>query len=105
MTTIEADRRVALDRALAPYLAGGATLESSTGTTAVVLVGKPVNHLLHLILSVLTAGLWLIVWVVLILSNKRQRLVFSVGENGEVQQVTGPVAPPPTPAASGDGWR
>jgi hypothetical protein len=29
---------------------------------------KP-NHLLHLVLSVVTAGLWLIVWLVLVISS------------------------------------
>jgi hypothetical protein len=97
------DRRAALDRAVAQQLAVGATLESTTGTTAVLLVGKPVNHLLHLILSVLTAGLWLIVWVILILTNKRRRLVLTVGENGLIEEAHGPVTAATPPA--GDGWR
>lgn len=32
---------------------------------------KTTNHILHLILSILTAGLWLIVWVIVAASNSR----------------------------------
>jgi hypothetical protein len=102
--TTEEGRRAALDRAVAQQLAAGAVLESTTGTTAVLVMGKPVNHILHLILSVLTAGLWLIVWVILILTNHRRRIVLTVGEDGQVQQAIGPVAAQPA-APSGDGWR
>jgi hypothetical protein len=35
---------------------------------AQVMVTKPgVNHLLHLILTILTAGLWLLIWIPLML--------------------------------------
>jgi hypothetical protein len=31
--------------------------------------GKPVNHALHLILSILTAGLWLPVWLIIAIAK------------------------------------
>lgn len=100
----EEERRAALDRSVAQYLAGGSVLESTTGTTAVLVTGKPVNHILHLVLSLLTAGLWLIVWVVMILTNHRQRIVLTVGEDGVVRTASGPTPPPPS-APAGEGWR
>jgi hypothetical protein len=76
----------ALDRAVANELAGGASLVSQAGTSAVLTAGRPVNHILHLILSVLTAGLWLFVWVALVLTNKKQRIVLTMDANGQVSK-------------------
>ena len=76
----------ALDRAVANELASGAELESQAGTNAVLLKGKKVNHVLHAILSLITAGFWLIVWLLLVLTNKRKRIVLSVNERGEVER-------------------
>ena len=44
------------------------------------------NHVLHAILSLLTAGFWLIVWLLMVATNKRQRIVLSVNERGEVER-------------------
>lgn len=80
------EARAALDRAVATELASGAELESQAGTNAVLLKGKKVNHVLHAILSLITAGFWLIVWLLLVLTNKRKRIVLSVNERGEVER-------------------
>ena len=76
----------ALQQAVAAEIASGARLESQMGTMAVVVRGKPVNHILHLILSLLTAGIWLIVWLVLVLTNKRERVILTVDEAGTVSR-------------------
>jgi hypothetical protein len=81
----ESERRSALDARIARELAGGAMLESQAGYNAVLIKGKKVNHILHLILSLITAGIWLIVWLVLVITNKRQRIVLFVNEEGVVQ--------------------
>ena len=81
----DAERRAALDARIARELAAGASLESQTGYNAVLVAGKKVNHILHLILSVLTAGIWLIVWALLVLTNKRRRTVLFVNEDGVVE--------------------
>jgi hypothetical protein len=81
----ESVRRSALDARIARELAGGATLESQTGHNAVLVKGKKVNHILHLILSLITAGFWLIIWLLLVLTNKRQRIVLFVNEEGVVE--------------------
>lgn len=83
MTT---EAHAALDRAVANELASGAELESQAGTNAVLLKGKKVNHVLHAILSLITAGFWLIVWLLLVLTNKRKRIVLSVNQRGEVER-------------------
>ena len=81
-----AEARTTLDRAVAKELASGAELESQAGTNAVLLKGKKVNHVLHAILSLITAGFWLIVWLILVVTNKRQRIILSVNERGEVER-------------------
>lgn len=86
------EARAALDRAVAQELATGAQLESQTSTNAVLRRGKPVNHILHLILSVLTAGIWLIVWAILVATNKPQRIVLSLNEQGQVERTVATAA-------------
>jgi len=81
-----ADTRATLDRAVAAELAAGAELQSQAGTNAVLLKGKKVNHILHAILSLLTAGLWLIVWLILVMTNKTQRIVLSMNEQGQLER-------------------
>jgi len=83
---VTVDARAALDRAVANELASGAELVSQAGTNAVLTKGKKVNHILHLILSVLTAGIWLIVWAILVVTNKPQRIVLSVNDQGHVDR-------------------
>jgi hypothetical protein len=82
----DAERRQALESRIALELTSGGVLESQTAYTAVVIHGKKTNHILHLILSVITAGLWLIVWAVLILTRKQQRVVLSVDDEGVVNR-------------------
>ena len=38
-------------------------MESQTDYTALIRFGKPINHVLHLILTLVTFGLWGIVWL------------------------------------------
>lgn len=81
----DAERRSALDSRVARELASGGTLESQSGYTAVIVKGKKVNHILHLILSVITAGFWLIIWAILVFTNKRQRMVLHVNDAAVVE--------------------
>ncbi len=57
---------------------------SQTQTQAQLVKGKPTNHVLHLILSLITVGFWLPVWIaVVIFAGEKQRFV-SVDEYGGV---------------------
>jgi hypothetical protein len=42
----------------------------------------PVNHVMHAILSLLTLGLWLIVWLVVVMVPRTQRMSLRVDESG-----------------------
>ena len=39
----------------------------------VILAKYQTNHILHILLSLLTAGLWIIAWIIMTLANKKQR--------------------------------
>ena len=69
-----------LDAEVAEWIREGWRVESRSDFQSVMVSGKPVNHLLHLVLSILTGGLWLLVWIVLVLTG---------GENRELLQVDG----------------
>lgn len=51
-------------------------MESQTQTMATMVKGKRPNHVLHLILSLVTLGIWLPVWLVLavVMGEKRKAL-------------------------------
>lgn len=61
-------------------------LAHQTDVEAVIITGKPVNHVLHLLLSVLTLGLWLLVWPFVAIGGGERRVVLRVDEQGEVRQ-------------------
>lgn len=51
--------------------------------------GKPVNHVLHGIISIFTCGLWAIVWIILALTQRReQRVRLSIDQYGNLLEET-----------------
>lgn len=52
-----------LQQIVAERVAQGWRVESQTPLIAVLVRGKRPSHILHLLLTVLTLGLWLLVWV------------------------------------------
>ena len=65
-------------------VAKGWGIESQGQYHAVIVQGERVNHLLHLILSIITVGLWIIVWLILVISGGQERMMIYVDEQGEV---------------------
>ena len=65
-------------------VAKGWGIESQGQYHAVIVQGERVNHLLHLILSIITVGLWIIVWLILVVSGGQERRMIYVDEQGEV---------------------
>ncbi|MCX8495948.1 MAG: hypothetical protein ORN51_07175 [Akkermansiaceae bacterium] len=86
-TTPEPDavRQSQLEAYLSQYLAKTrGRIESVTPFSAVVIHGEKVNHVLHLLISVLLCGLWLPVWFLIAQSGGERRTVISVDECGNV---------------------
>lgn len=79
-------RRAVLAQSLAGIVHTGARVESQTDTQAVVVVGRTPNHVLHLLLTLVTCGAWGIVWVVLALTGRERRSTVLVDEWGFVHR-------------------
>ncbi|MBA3565245.1 MAG: hypothetical protein H0W31_00130 [Actinobacteria bacterium] len=59
---------------------------SQTQTQAQLVKGKPTNHILHLILSIITVGAWLIVWILVALLAGEKQKHLSVNEWGGISR-------------------
>lgn len=81
----DAERKAALAQRL-QYLVNvdQCRIESQTDFQAVVVTGKRPNHLLHLILTLLTVGLWVFVWIGVAIFGGEKRRVVSVDDFGQV---------------------
>lgn len=85
-TVSEDMRRAALAERVAFLGRSGWRVESHTNFQAVMVKTHRPNHILHLILSIVTLGLWLIVWAIVALKGKqRGRMVITVNEAGEIR--------------------
>jgi hypothetical protein len=59
-------------------------VESSTDYSAVLVQGKPVNHVLHAILTIFTCALWGIVWIIIAAQGGEKRWQLIVDDYGNV---------------------
>ena len=73
-----------LAQAIATEVVGGGRVESQQDFQAVIVHGQKVNHLLHLLIAVLTCGIWLLVWLILLLTGGEKRVLLVVDEFGNV---------------------
>ena len=81
----EADERKSiLARAIASLVARGRRVESQADYQAIMVRGRPVNHILHLIISFFTGGFWIPVWLGLVIFAGEKREVVEVDEYGQV---------------------
>ena len=71
--TVHTTREDILDTQIASYLTRGWRIESKTTHSAVMVKGKRVNHLLHLVLTLCTLGLWAIVWLIVSIAGGEKR--------------------------------
>jgi hypothetical protein len=77
-------RRQMVANAVQAEIFRGGVVQSQADTQAVVLHGKQTNHILHLLLTLVTCGLWAIVWLILALTNKMSRVIITVDERGQL---------------------
>ena len=73
-----------LDREVESRVRRGRRVESQTDFQAVLVSGRRVNHILHLLLSLFTLGLWLIVWLLLALFGGERLETVRVDEQGRI---------------------
>lgn len=79
----DGERTRNLQNYLTAYLATRQTrIESVTEYSAVVVTGQKVNHVLHLLISLLLCGIWLPIWLLISLTGGEKRIFVSVDECG-----------------------
>jgi hypothetical protein len=78
------ERKAILAQQIQQAVVKGGRVESQSDTMAVIIYGKPVNHLLHFFIGLFTVGLWWIVWLVLALTGGEKREMITIDEFGNV---------------------
>ena len=77
------ERKETLARTIAGLLAqGGYRVESQSDYQAILIRGRPVNHVLHLLLTFFTLSTWALVWLALVLFGGEKREIVQVDEWG-----------------------
>jgi hypothetical protein len=76
-------RSAVLDRAIVMCASRGGRVEYRSPFQAIIVYGKPVNHILHAILSIVTC-IWLIVWLIVAQSGGERREVLDVDPYGNL---------------------
>ena len=82
-------RADALASAVAQYVKGGWRVETQTDYSATLVKGHRPNHVLHLILTIITLGIWLIVWILVSILSGEKRAALRVDAEGNVQRTKG----------------
>ena len=78
------ERKAILAQQIQMAVVQGGRVESQSDNIAVVVRGKPVNHLLHFLIGVFTCGLWWIAWLVIAITGGEKRQMITVDEFGNV---------------------
>jgi hypothetical protein len=78
------EREEIMNRTLQRSGANGWRIESRSRFQATIAQGKDTNHVLHLILSIVTLGAWLLVWALVAILGGLNRRLLSVDEFGNV---------------------
>ncbi|MET0492930.1 MAG: hypothetical protein ABW000_07330 [Actinoplanes sp.] len=73
-----------LDSEVARHVAVGWAVESRSDTMAVVVSTAKPNHVLHLLLTLVTCGLWAVVWFVIAVTSKTRRVSLVLNPDGTV---------------------
>lgn len=78
------ERNLVLDTELQGWARKGWRVENRSDGQATIAKGKPVNHLLHFLLSVFTLGAWLVVWLCIAVFGGVSRRLVTVTPDGVV---------------------
>lgn len=78
------DPKQKLAEAIGREARGGWHVESQSDTQATLVKGKPTNHVLHVILCIITLGLWIPVWVAVVIFAGEKHELLTVQPGGQV---------------------
>jgi hypothetical protein len=74
------ERKALLAQAIANWVHGGWRVETQTDYQAVMARGHRPHHILHL--TIITVGLWAIVWILVTVLSGEKRAVIQIDEYG-----------------------
>jgi len=79
-------RKALLAQAIMQEVVRGGRVETQSDYSAIVRYEKPVNHILHLILTLVSCGFWAVVWLILwvIAVVDKQTVSLYIDEYGNV---------------------
>ena len=77
-------RAALLAQTIATQVAAGQRVESQGPVSAVLVSGREPNHVLQLLLTVFTCGLWAPVWLIVALAQKERRTMVTVDDFGYI---------------------
>ncbi len=84
-----ADRAQTLEAEAGYFVAQGWRLHSITPTEAELIKGAPISHGVHIFFSIATVGLWLLVYIPLLIFGGEKHKHISVDEGGRVTMTDG----------------
>jgi hypothetical protein len=85
-TMTDDKRKATLAQAVSNEVRQGWSVQSQTDFQAVLAKGHRPNHLLHLVLTLITLGLWGIVWALVALIGGEKHRVVNVDAYGNVNR-------------------
>ena len=71
-----------LAMAISTEVSKGWRVESQSAVQAILVKGKNINHTLQIFLTVITLGVWLVVYVPIYFTNRRQTKIVRVDDFG-----------------------
>ena len=66
-------------------VANGASIELQENFSAVLIWGRKANHILHLLLSLVTFGFWIIVWIFIAINSGEKRRLYQIDKYGRIR--------------------
>ena len=79
-------RQEILQLEIRKYVSRGYTVQSISGTQAVLSKKKKIRVLMHIVLALLTFGLWLIIPLIQIINRKQSTILLAVDQLGNVRK-------------------
>ena len=81
------ERKELLARHVSMQITQGWRVESQSDFQSVLIRGRKVNHVLHLIVTLVTIGVWGVIWIALVALGGEERQMVQVDEWGNASVV------------------
>jgi hypothetical protein len=83
-----ADQAEAMQNAITACAMNGWRLVATHGNMATMVSGRPTNHVLHVLVSIFTLGLWLPIWfLIAVTADGEKQLVITADAEGNISYI------------------